>query len=378
MKLYSIAPRDAVCFRGGAGAIVNVMKTLPFPWPSSVAGLMRTRAGSDASGRFVHSDPDSLKQLGSLGPLLLADNDIFVPAPRDVLYASDASTVSGSGAATLGALQRRLRPIEKRDWPVPGAQTDLAKELAPVGIEGDAVLRKPQPGPPFWSWSELQSWLVQPRDHVARSGAWMRGDGRSTLPRLAVEERVHVSLNDDTGTAAFGALFSTEGLRFAAHGEDGYRQLELLAGCDAQQLTPGVVCLGGKGRPSLLREASVRLPAAPSALLATSHRTFRVVLLTPALFRQGSMPEQDAGSPLGGARIRAALVPRFEAISGWDLARRRPKPTRRAVPAGSVFWVELPSGVSAREWIQRVWMQPISDEVQDRRDGFGVAVVGVE
>jgi hypothetical protein len=29
-------------------------------------------------------------------------------------------------------------------------------------------------------------------------------------------------------------------------------------------------------------------------------------------------------------------------------------------------------------WLEKVWWKEISDDEQDRRDGFGLAVVGVE
>jgi CRISPR-associated protein Cmr3 len=71
-------------------------------------------------------------------------------------------------------------------------------------------------------------------------------------------------------------------------------------------------------------------------------------------------------------------VPRPETISGWDFETRRPKASRRLVSAGSVYWLELHGEPDARVgWAREVWMQNVSDEDQDKRDGFGLAVVGV-
>ena len=39
-------------------------------------------------------------------------------------------------------------------------------------------------------------------------------------------------------------------------------------------------------------------------------------------------------------RVVAAAVNRAEVISGWDLAKWRPKAACRAAPAGSVYWIE--------------------------------------
>jgi CRISPR-associated protein Cmr3 len=108
------------------------------------------------------------------------------------------------------------------------------------------------------------------------------------------------------------------------------------------------------------------------------------MLLTPAHWREGSMPQMTGSeNPLGerpGLRVTldAALVGRPETISGWDFHARAPKATRRLVPAGSVLWLTLEGDPEKRcEWLERVWMQNVSDDETSRRDGFGLAVVGV-
>jgi CRISPR-associated protein Cmr3 len=46
-------------------------------------------------------------------------------------------------------------------------------------------------------------------------------------------------------------------------------------------------------------------------------------------------------------------------------------------PAGSVYWLTLNGSKAAiRDWATRHWMQSISDSEQDRKDGFGLAVLG--
>ncbi len=39
-------------------------------------------------------------------------------------------------------------------------------------------------------------------------------------------------------------------------------------------------------------------------------------------------------------RLVCAAVPRAEVVSGWDLARWKPKAAQRAARAGSVYWIE--------------------------------------
>ena len=112
-----------------------------------------------------------------------------------------------------------------------------------------------------------------------------------------------------------------------------------------------------------------------------------MVLATPAVFRHGWRPgwlnEQLAGQP-PGANVALQLVgvsiQRWRAVSGWSLAdlpgqKRGPKPVRRISPAGGVYFFEIAEG-SASGLADR-WLESVSDDEQDRRDGFGLAAWGV-
>ncbi len=68
----------------------------------------------------------------------------------------------------------------------------------------------------------------------------------------------------------------------------------------------------------------------------------KIVLQTPAYFSAGWHPNNFDWSPWVGAngRLVSYITERPTYHSGWDLKRRRPKPTRAFVPAGSVFYFE--------------------------------------
>ena len=73
-------------------------------------------------------------------------------------------------------------------------------------------------------------------------------------------------------------------------------------------------------------------------------------------------------------------IQRWRAVSGWSLAdlpgqKRGPKPVRRISPAGGVYFFEIAEG-SASGLADR-WLESVSDDEQDRRDGFGLAAWGV-
>ncbi len=68
----------------------------------------------------------------------------------------------------------------------------------------------------------------------------------------------------------------------------------------------------------------------------------KIVLQTPAYFSYGWHPQNFDWSPWVGphGRLVSYITERAQYHSGWDLKRRRPKPTRAFVPAGSVFYFE--------------------------------------
>jgi len=150
--------------------------------------------------------------------------------------------------------------------------------------------------------------------------------------------------------------------------------------------------LGGERRLSQISPATaavarllVPTDAEKQALRALcAGQWLALTLATPAVFAQGWRPGwlDDAlqGSPplAPGLRLqlRAAAVPRWQGISGWDLCAHLPKASRRAVAAGSVYWFEVLSNdpPSNGNGASALWLQPLSDEQQDRLDGFGAAL----
>lgn len=353
MKLVAFEPHDGLTFRHGAGADgSNTMRTLPFPWPSSTTGALRTAMGTNEAGAFTATAKDA-RSWACLGPLLLRRPtarpdwdlvaDLCVPAPADaVLF-----------GATPALRRRAQRPIPLRD----GEMTDLGAELGLVGLGGEAPREKPAQGPAFWRWKALDAWLTDPTDGPMPEDAG--------VPALPIERRTHVALQADQRVGKDGDLFSAEVLRFRDHRYDH----ALLCGIDAGARVPRIqrVTLGGERRLSSVRPLGATLPPAPER---RSSR-LRVVLLTPALFDAGALPRA-----IEGARVVAACVGRPISISGWNFETGKPKPTRRAAPAGSVYWVDLPVGVEPTAWTRSVWMKAISSDEQDRRDGFGLCVVG--
>jgi CRISPR-associated protein Cmr3 len=117
----------------------------------------------------------------------------------------------------------------------------------------------------------------------------------------------------------------------------------------------------------------------------TQGQGVRLVLATPGIFQQGWLPDwikQDwKGKPPGSSvelQLIGACVERWKPISGWGLENSKvgAKAIRRLVPAGSVYFFKVTKG-SAAELADKLWLQSVADDEQDRRDGFGLALWGL-
>lgn len=378
MTVWIVEPRDPLIVRDGRpfGPVPGARAvSLPFPFPSTVAGGVRTREGLDASGFFPPSAVARVKQVRVRGPLLVELDttgeiaEWFAPAP------SDALVLDLDERSRKAALLKTLVPLQTP----PGAATDLPEGLALVGLPRPDPRKPSGDAPRYWRWPFFERWLLGPKDQEVEF-AQMGHHGPVR------EARMHVGIRPETQTAdeEAGALFQTRGLEFwhlpAGQGLGAARRLALAMATEATALKPGVAPLGGERRLVFWRPSSRNLPSPPEKLAAeiAARRCCRLILLTPACFRAGWKPQwlteqRDGVKPrLAALALRSPVV-----VSGWSLENAKAKPTRRLAPAGTVFFLRLEGDAAAvGRWVNSTWLQCISDEEQDRRDGFGLAVLG--
>lgn len=395
MSVWLIEPLDPLIARDGKPSAVGHFRTTSFPFPSMIAGAVRTRMGSE-NGVFVlrgREALDELKQKAIVrGPLLAelgpeGDEVLqwLAPAPRDLTFLRDED---GS------PLLKRLLPRA----PDPGEALDSldGEGLLPVSFQGAETYGKPLQGlPAFWNWNEFEAWLAAPED---RSEVDLESLGIQDLP---VETRAHLAIQPGERVGIDGMLFQTSGLRFLQKSDSRLEPRRFALSLSCQEATVAgrllalqreIAPLGGERRLARWSPASRKWPRLPEtvrdAIVETGRA--RLILLTPAVFERGTLPGWSGGAwPLGGeiqATVRAACVGRPSVVSGWDLAadngegkpKGRPKPTRRLAPSGSVYFLELQGNPEdRRRWCEETWLACVSDGGQDRRDGFGMAALGI-
>lgn len=125
-------------------------------------------------------------------------------------------------------------------------------------------------------------------------------------------------------------------------GESGERVRDLLD-------ENGLIRLGGEGRFARFQFKDSNLHVFEDAWRNIGEeikRRFKLYVATPLLIRDSNRFTWDVKQSLEsklGITVESIypLVGKPISFSGWDYANRRPKPTRYAVPAGSVYFVEF-------------------------------------
>lgn len=224
------------------------------------------------------------------------------------------------------------------------------------------------------------------------------GNNPHTLEYPEKDSRIHVSIDPRQGSSLEGMLFETVGLDCVRKGRG--PDIEIAARIECSKPIEGFKeninlfhPFGGERRLSSWQTVSDHEGwECPEAILnqfssLPDTSQIRMILATPAIFSQGWLPgwlkKTDnglEGRPPGAPedvtlRLVSACVDRWKPLSGWSLETRGPKPIRRMVPAGSVYFFTIQG--KAGEFVNNFWFKPVCDDEQDNRDGFGLACWGV-
>lgn len=117
-----------------------------------------------------------------------------------------------------------------------------------------------------------------------------------------------------------------------------------------------------------------------------ANRYFKLYFATPAVFKNGWFPswihaENEYKGSYKGIELQlvACTVGKPISIGGWDLANNKPKPLRKAIPAGSVYYFEILNNLDSERLKKTFHFQNISDDFDDikySQEGFGLSILG--
>jgi CRISPR-associated protein Cmr3 len=237
-------------------------------------------------------------------------------------------------------------------------------------------------------WLTHESWSA-----YVRGGEIELNDNMlaKTCDLWTLDPRVGVGLDPAKRSAAEGKLFTVQAVAMRKGYHDRARDYDVGFLADVQGATvPDGLMLrfGGDGRAARATLVSSTPTESDLAEQIVQARRCRLILTSPGIFTSGWLP---TGATTNGAgdirfdlhgvrgRLVCAAVPRAEVVSGWDLAKREPKPAQRVAPTGSVYWLDdiEATAEALRELLVRgLWTDPPEDAGR-RAEGFNRFTWGV-
>lgn len=193
------------------------------------------------------------------------------------------------------------------------------------------------------------------------------------------EPKIGIQRSRETLTSEDNMLYRINMSRFQSR----YRNMSalgFLADYECKELLPnkGLLKLGGEGK-SFVYELSDHKPDPFSTednlkqlkKNIQDSGVFKLYFATPAIFEDGYLPKTN----LESIEFVTAAVGKPINIGGWNMKENKPKPTRRAIPAGSVYYYKMLDGCCVDKIIDTFHYQNISDH--QAAEGYGLCFVGV-
>jgi CRISPR-associated protein Cmr3 len=371
MRIF-IEPNDVLMFRDGkpfAGGDDHFARGSFPPPPSTIYGALRSHILSVKSGELETFKNESEKiskditdEIGTkdnLGTLAITQFSIakkdggqitkYFPMPRDI-------------AKVKGKENSSFYILNPNTFVSGYAMTDLPAGLQPLWCAKEDAL-------------EAASGFITEKE-MAR---YLCGESLKTTIESKVtyqtEERTGIRKSRSLRSVETGGLYSVEYFRM----KEGFGfALEI----QGTKLMPesGIMRLGGDHRSAYYHTVSWKdIDPKPIKDKIASDKKFKLVLLTPAVFKQGWLPDGiDSNTfewSINSVKVKmlGACVGKPIGIGGFDMVKGMPKPMKKAVPAGSVYYFELKDG-NVDGLFKRLWLKSVSGE--KAQEGFGITLIG--
>ena len=190
------------------------------------------------------------------------------------------------------------------------------------------------------------------------------------------EPKIGLQRIDTTHTSEEGALYTYDLLRFKAN--CGF--LIDFTGLDLPN--EGILKLGGESKASKFKVVNDDLEIYPAMPDLNDTNIFKLIFITPAIFKKGWIPdwidETTWEGELDGVRMKliAVSMGRPMVIHGYDIKKRMPKPSFKAVPYGSVYYFKIVDGdkTKLKDFHGKSWLQ--GDFRYYAKQGFGIGLIG--
>jgi len=363
---------------------------LRWPLPSTIAGMVRTKVGTNRATDFFWNKDiakkkeniEAIKKVGLKWTLPVwkpagGQWCFLFPRPADALFFEDTDQ---QDIYTLNSFSYTKT---EQDC---GHDLPWKNWLLPISTKRE----KPATDTPeLWHQEIFLKWLL-----LEPMGPEFNKDQLGlALPELEV--RMHTAIDSQSGTVKSGQLFSSSGIRLeiskntqddTSHSVEGVFGIGVGITGHLDSDNPfGPCLLGGERRTVFADPLETQFPLCPAAF--DDQKFLRLVLITPGEFggwapdwlKPSAQEDQTPWVTVPETDIEVRLVSahlsRWQAVSGWDYEKRGPKATSKLTPAGTVYLLELANPSRSQELAEHLWGRSINQELQDL-NGYGVVCIG--
>jgi len=344
------------------------------PPPSVVYGALRTGYFAQHIDEFTSAatDNDCTDDLviRALFYRIIPGNNIYFPAPLDLVERTDKTNAIKQQEANDKRYSVELLSL----IPQNGGCSSLDKglQLLKSGNRVEPVDKG------LMEIFDLKSYL----NYGSQMKSGFSFKIRKSSDYICSESKIGIGRDDQTRASGdTGKLYRVGMQRLASRG--GTSRLELGVVYDNLCLPDsGILRMGAEGkcvacRPGSMPEFDI------SALRQSESRRFKLYLMTPGIFDNGWVADwmlQGAYKGIDFELIGAASG-RSMHLGGFDMKQGKPKPMRKAVPAGSVYYFELKNGKTVGECFDPLFeafhFKSLAGQPSAKnKEGCGIALLG--
>lgn len=346
------------------------------PLPQTIAGCLRTAVGhSVAADFFCNKNTQFRRNIESILSMgitrqcwVIREGEQWKPVwplPTDLFFVGEGNAQKSCSPSFSSIPSGGGTDLPFKDWLFPEYGTR----------------EKPSRSAPRFLTSEGLAAYMNGEPYQAAHG----------IHGLITEDAIHVGIDSTTYGSDKGKLFASRTNHMKVRWQNSVVELGLHVAIEGAPESfsklPNMAYLGGERRTVEL-ESGDFMPDLAKVQVKESNFC-KLLLGTPGAFGSWvptwlTPDSSNSWRSIPGTdiqvRLRSAFVQRYLNVSGWDYETRKPKATRRLVPSGSVYYVELENPASYPDLVQRLHQRSLcmkdnGSPNQDARDGFGLCLV---
>lgn len=360
MPVIEIKPMDTLFFRNGKPFDMgedNWAEGIFPPSPRSFYGAIRSAyfAANPSLIELANTSEDPTNSLRINGFWIKRGDGLFCPSPLDYVRKKKDKT-GRLIPAKLVKQSEVFAGIAKGGYPfdfIPYSKDDV-QSSAGYMIDSDALFD------------------YHPDDDIY---------GCEVKSFFSSEPKIGVGLDNKTRSNSEGKLYRVGLNRLHSSFDQENRafkeQVSFVLDYDFDYV-PKVLKLGGEGKTAFCSTYNNGKLAEEIHTTDWSEESkfFRLVFLTPSFLEKGW--KLDLSGFLDNEfeiKLILAFVGKPEAIGGWSIKEKKPKPMKKAIPAGSTYYFQIKSGHSINDVVKELKKTPVlNSDVQAGREGFGLFV----